>query len=145
MAFSRDWQADAERRDLTINALYASADGEVMDLVGGLADLERRNIRFIGDAATRIAEDHLRILRFFRFFAYYGKNRDWEMVDVVQFKLHNTQQVADLGGGLEIENGAFILKERAPGVSVEEIVSKTAGKLIVPEHVPQMQFARTAP
>ena len=75
VAFSRDWQADAERRDLTINALYASADGEVMDLVGGLADLERRNIRFIGDAATRIAEDHLRILRFFRFFAYYGTGR----------------------------------------------------------------------
>ncbi|ASW07198.1 MULTISPECIES: CCA tRNA nucleotidyltransferase [unclassified Rhizobium] len=75
VAFSRDWQADAERRDLTINALYASADGEVVDLVGGLADLERRNIRFIGDAATRIAEDHLRILRFFRFFAYYGSGR----------------------------------------------------------------------
>ena len=75
VAFSEDWQADAERRDLTINALYASADGEVVDLVGGLADLERRNIRFIGDAATRIAEDHLRILRFFRFFAHYGNGR----------------------------------------------------------------------
>ncbi|WP_349955975.1 CCA tRNA nucleotidyltransferase [Rhizobium sp. ZPR3] len=75
VAFSKDWQADAERRDLTINALYASADGKVVDLVGGLADLERRNIRFIGDAATRIAEDHLRILRFFRFFAYYGSGR----------------------------------------------------------------------
>ncbi|MGZ9724388.1 CCA tRNA nucleotidyltransferase [Rhizobium miluonense] len=75
VAFSEDWQADAERRDLTINALYASADGEVLDLVGGLADLERRNIRFIGDAATRIAEDHLRILRFFRFFAHYGSGR----------------------------------------------------------------------
>ncbi|NLR96748.1 CCA tRNA nucleotidyltransferase [Rhizobium sp. P38BS-XIX] len=75
VAFSDDWQADAERRDLTVNALYASADGEVVDLVGGLADLERRNIRFIGDAATRIAEDYLRILRFFRFFAYYGSGR----------------------------------------------------------------------
>ena len=75
VAFSNDWQADAERRDLTINALYAEADGEVIDLIGGLADLERRNIRFIGDAATRIAEDHLRILRFFRFFAYYGAGR----------------------------------------------------------------------
>jgi poly(A) polymerase len=75
VAFSNDWQADAERRDLTINALYASDNGEVIDMVGGLADLERRNIRFIGDAATRIAEDHLRILRFFRFFAYYGSGR----------------------------------------------------------------------
>ncbi|MBX4866642.1 CCA tRNA nucleotidyltransferase [Rhizobium bangladeshense] len=75
VAFSTDWKADAERRDLTINALYADANGEVVDLVGGLADIETRNIRFIGDAARRIAEDHLRILRFFRFFAYYGSGR----------------------------------------------------------------------
>ncbi|MBB3590051.1 poly(A) polymerase [Rhizobium sp. BK529] len=75
VAFSTDWQSDAERRDLTINALYANAAGEVIDLVGGLADIEKRNIRFIGDAATRIAEDYLRILRFFRFFAWYGSGR----------------------------------------------------------------------
>ncbi|MCJ8519376.1 poly(A) polymerase [Pseudorhizobium tarimense] len=75
VAFGTDWTADAERRDLTINALYASADGNVIDLVGGLADLETRTVRFIGDAATRIAEDYLRVLRFFRFFAYYGSGR----------------------------------------------------------------------
>ncbi|WP_454850210.1 CCA tRNA nucleotidyltransferase [Rhizobium binxianense] len=75
VAFSTDWQADAERRDLTINALYVDATGQVVDLVGGLADVEKRNIRFIGDAATRIAEDYLRILRFFRFFAHYGSGR----------------------------------------------------------------------
>lgn len=75
VAFSTDWQADAERRDLTMNALYATSAGEVIDLVGGLADIEKRNVRFIGDAATRIAEDRLRILRFFRFFAYYGSGR----------------------------------------------------------------------
>jgi poly(A) polymerase len=75
VAFSSDWQTDADRRDLTINALYANSDGEIIDLVGGLPDIEKRNIRFIGDAATRIAEDHLRILRFFRFFAHYGIGR----------------------------------------------------------------------
>jgi len=75
VAFSMDWQSDAERRDLTINALYANASGEVIDLVGGLADIEKRNIRFIGNAATRIEEDYLRILRFFRFFAWYGSGR----------------------------------------------------------------------
>jgi poly(A) polymerase len=75
VSFSTDWQLDAERRDLTMNALYASADGDVIDLVGGLPDIEKRNVRFIGDAALRIAEDHLRILRFFRFFAYYGSGR----------------------------------------------------------------------
>jgi poly(A) polymerase len=75
VAFSSDWQTDADRRDLTINALYATPDGEIVDLVGGLPDIEKRNIRFIGDAATRIAEDYLRILRFFRFFAHYGIGR----------------------------------------------------------------------
>ncbi|WP_431319962.1 CCA tRNA nucleotidyltransferase [Rhizobium sp. YTU87027] len=75
VAFSSDWQTDAERRDLTINALYVDAKGDVIDLVGGLADIEKRNIRFIGDAATRVAEDYLRVLRFFRFFAYYGSGR----------------------------------------------------------------------
>ena len=70
--FGRDWKADAERRDFTINALYAEADGTVVDLVGGLADLESRTLRFIGDPEERIREDFLRILRFFRFFAWYG-------------------------------------------------------------------------
>lgn len=75
VAFGRDWKADAERRDFTINALYATADGAVVDLVGGLADLDSRTLRFIGDAESRIREDYLRILRFFRFFAWYGKGR----------------------------------------------------------------------
>jgi poly(A) polymerase len=73
--FGTDWNEDAQRRDLTINALYADASGEVIDLVGGLADIETRNVRFIGDAGTRIAEDYLRVLRFFRFFAHYGSGR----------------------------------------------------------------------
>lgn len=75
VVFGRDWKRDAERRDFTINALYATAQGEVVDLVGGLADLETRTLRFIGDAETRIREDFLRILRFFRFFAWYGAGR----------------------------------------------------------------------
>lgn len=75
VAFGSDWKVDAERRDLTINALYANAKGDVIDLVGGLADIEKRNIRFIGNAAARVAEDYLRVLRFFRFFAHYGSGR----------------------------------------------------------------------
>jgi poly(A) polymerase len=75
VAFGKDWKRDAERRDFTINALYARANGEVVDLVGGLPDLETRTLRFIGDADERIREDYLRILRFFRFFAWYGKGR----------------------------------------------------------------------
>jgi len=75
VAFGRDWKKDAERRDFTINALYAEADGTVIDLVGGVADLDRRILRFIGDAEARIREDYLRILRFFRFYAWYGEGR----------------------------------------------------------------------
>ena len=72
VAFGRDWKTDAERRDFTINALSAARDGTVYDYVGGLADLEARRVRFIGDPSQRIAEDYLRILRFFRFHAAYG-------------------------------------------------------------------------
>src|SRR5207237_9214632 len=70
--FGRDWKRDAERRDFTMNALSLSPDGTVHDYVGGLEDLRAHHVRFIGDAATRIAEDYLRILRFFRFHACYG-------------------------------------------------------------------------
>jgi poly(A) polymerase len=73
VAFGRDWRRDAERRDFTINALSVSRDGMIHDYVGGLADLDARRVRFIGDAAARIAEDYLRILRFFRFHAAYGE------------------------------------------------------------------------
>ncbi|SDO82316.1 poly(A) polymerase [Phyllobacterium sp. YR620] len=75
VAFGKDWQVDAERRDFTINALYVEADGTIVDLVGGLADIESQTLRFIGDPEQRIREDYLRILRFFRFFAWYGKGR----------------------------------------------------------------------
>lgn len=75
VSFGRDWKADAERRDFTINGLYATAEGEVIDLVGGLQDIESRTVRFIGEAEERIREDYLRILRFFRFFAWYGHGR----------------------------------------------------------------------
>ena len=72
VAFGRDWRVDAERRDFTMNALSISPDGMVYDYVGGLADLRDRRVRFIGDPARRIAEDYLRILRFFRFQASYA-------------------------------------------------------------------------
>jgi len=73
VAFTDDWMADASRRDFTINALYADPeDGEIHDYFGGIEDLKARCVRFIGDPLTRIAEDHLRILRFFRFHARFG-------------------------------------------------------------------------
>lgn len=73
VAFTDDWLEDAKRRDFTINALYADADGTLHDPLNGRADISARVVRFIGDARQRIAEDTLRILRFFRFHAWYGK------------------------------------------------------------------------
>jgi poly(A) polymerase len=74
--FSESWEEDAERRDFTINALYATFAGDVYDCVGGREDLAKGLIRFIGDPFQRIKEDYLRILRFFRFYAIYGKSYD---------------------------------------------------------------------
>ena len=72
VAFGTDLAEDAARRDFTMNALYAEADGTVVDPLGGLPDTRARRVRFAGDPATRIAEDRLRILRFFRFHATHG-------------------------------------------------------------------------
>ena len=73
VAFTEDWVEDASRRDFTLNALYADLDGTVHDPLGGRADLNACLVRFIGDAHARIREDYLRIMRFFRFHAHYGK------------------------------------------------------------------------
>lgn len=72
VVFGRDFAADALRRDFTINALGIGRDGRLHDYCGGLDDLARRRVRFIGEADARIHEDYLRILRFFRFHAHYG-------------------------------------------------------------------------
>lgn len=71
--FTDDWAEDAARRDFTINAMYASADGEIFDYATGVEDLIAGRVRFVGDARKRIAEDYLRVLRLFRFHAWYGK------------------------------------------------------------------------
>lgn len=72
VAFADRLEDDARRRDFTMNALYAAPDGQIIDPLGGLQDLLARKVRFIDDAHDRIREDYLRILRFFRFHAWYG-------------------------------------------------------------------------
>jgi poly(A) polymerase len=82
VAFTDDWREDAARRDFTMNALYADpVTGRIDDHFGGLADLAAGRVRFIGSARQRIAEDHLRILRFFRFHARFGDEIDAEGLD----------------------------------------------------------------
>lgn len=73
VAFTDDWEADAARRDLTFNALSCSPDGRLFDPFGGRADLAAGRVRFVGDPRARIQEDYLRLLRFFRFQAHYGR------------------------------------------------------------------------
>lgn len=73
VAFTDDWAADARRRDFTMNALYADAGGTIYDFADGYGDIVRRKVRFVGSPSARIREDYLRILRFFRFHACYGK------------------------------------------------------------------------
>ncbi len=73
VAFTDDWEQDAARRDFTINAMSVTPDGVLHDYFGGQADLAAGRVRFVGNPAMRIAEDHLRLLRFFRFYAWYGK------------------------------------------------------------------------
>src|SRR6185295_10011812 len=73
VAFTNDWRADAGRRDFTINAMSMTRTGEIFDYFGGVTDLHAGLVRFVGDPSMRIAEDYLRILRYFRFFARYGR------------------------------------------------------------------------
>jgi len=74
VAFTDDWAGDAQRRDFTMNALFADADGTLYDPTGGVADLHAGHVRFVGEPARRIDEDYLRVLRFFRFHAWYGRS-----------------------------------------------------------------------
>jgi poly(A) polymerase len=155
VAFSTDWAEDAQRRDFTINALYASADGEIFDYCGGLADIEAGRVRFIGDATARIREDYLRILRLFRFHAWYGKGEiDAEAVHAAAAEKSG---IAQLSGEriqkeflrlLEAQNpvpmlrtmaAAGILGDILPGVldiaRLERLASTDAAQFLVPDAV----------
>ncbi len=95
VAFSNDWAEDASRRDFTFNALYADpASGVISDYTSGLDDLAARRVRFIGDAAARIAEDHLRILRYFRFLARFGDVADADPDTLATISAHANSLMA---------------------------------------------------
>ena len=102
VAFTEDWSEDARRRDFTMNALYASIDGEVFDFVGGVDDLKAGRVRFVGDATARVREDYLRILRLFRFHAWYGKGE----IDAEALRAASAEK-----SGLAILSGERIAKE----------------------------------
>lgn len=131
VAFTDDWQADAARRDFTINALYADpVSGTLFDWFGGLDDLAARRVRFIGDPYRRIAEDHLRILRFFRFHARFGDLPDEAGLDAC------TARANDLMALSRERIAAEVLKLLvAPGAVavVELMVARGIFRPILPE------------
>jgi poly(A) polymerase len=140
VAFADDWREDAARRDFTINALYADpVTGKVDDWFGGLADLKAGRIRFIGDAATRIAEDHLRILRFYRFAARFGQGElDSESHAAV---IAARQSLKSLSRERVADELTKILALPDPRVIVGHMASDGMFAVILPELAPD--FAAT--
>jgi poly(A) polymerase len=118
VAFTKDWAEDAARRDFTMNALFLDASGDVFDPVGGLGDLRAGRVRFVGDPATRIREDVLRILRFYRFHAHYGKG------------------AADAPARAACRALAPLL----PGLSGERVAAETLKLLAAPDPVPTLRL-----
>lgn len=141
VAFATEWREDAARRDFTINALYAHPETlEITDYFGGLDDLADRRVRFIGDARERIAEDHLRILRYYRFQARFGADLDIEAEEAC----------ADLSAtlkGLSRERVADellrLLALPDPGATIERMFDRAVLRVILPEtvlrHVEQLR------
>ncbi|GGH28970.1 poly(A) polymerase [Cribrihabitans marinus] len=105
VAYSGSVAEDAARRDFTMNALYASPDGSILDPLGGLPDLEARRVRFIGDAGARIREDYLRSLRYFRFHAWFGDPQagfDDAALDAIAANLDGLQRLSRERVGVEM-------------------------------------------
>jgi len=146
VAFTDDWSEDAARRDFTINALSADpVTGEIFDYFGGLEDLEGRHIRFIGDPLKRIAEDHLRILRFFRFHARFGSGElDAAALDACTERANDLmalsrERIADeliklLGMDDPAPTVAIMLDRGILKPVLAEIVADRLGDLSVPEY-----------
>ncbi|KTE21352.1 polynucleotide adenylyltransferase [Sphingopyxis sp. H050] len=135
IAFADDWREDAARRDFTINALYADPDsGDVDDWFGGIDDLRSGCVRFIGDAATRIAEDHLRILRFYRFAARFGRG-DLEPVGHAAV-IAARQSLKSLSRERVADELLKILSIADPRAIVNQMATDGIFEVILPELVP---------
>ncbi|HVU30650.1 MAG TPA: CCA tRNA nucleotidyltransferase, partial [Sphingomicrobium sp.] len=136
VAFTTDWEEDAARRDFTINALSADPKtGEIFDYFGGLKDLEERHIRFIGDPLKRIAEDHLRILRYFRFHARFGAGEpDPEALDACTARANDLMALSRERIADELLK---LLELPDPFSTVEIMLERGILKPVLPEIRPQ--------
>lgn len=122
VAFADCLEDDAHRRDFTINALYADRDGQVRDVVGGLQDIAQRRLRFIDDADARIREDYLRILRYFRFFAWYGSAQGGMDPDALDAIASNLDGLAQLSRERVTSELVKLLSAPAPCFAVAAMV-----------------------
>lgn len=132
IAFADNMLDDAKRRDFTMNALYADASGNVVDPLGGLEDLEHRIVRFIGTAADRIQEDYLRILRFFRFTAWYGdpvKGFDADALAAIGENLAGIETLSRERVGHEIKK---LLLAPNPSMAVAVMASSGVLQMVLP-------------
>ena len=131
VAFTQDWVEDANRRDFTMNALYADESGRVFDpLGGGLDDLKARRIRFIGCAEDRIREDYLRILRYYRFFAWYARS------EPCAEDLAATSRLADGIGALAKERVGAEMKKLLSAPAPAESLALMAGSGVLARVLP---------
>ena len=143
VAFTDDWLGDAARRDFTINALYLDADGTLFDPTGGLDDLRAGRVRFIGAPEKRLEEDALRLLRFFRFHARYGRGapdaaaaaacRDFAprlpglSGERIWSEFRRILDGPDPGNALRLMDAADVLRRIAPGAVALDRLDRIAG------------------
>ena len=132
--FTLNWELDASRRDFTINAIYADVEGRIFDPLKGLTDLENRKIKFIGDPETRIQEDYLRILRYFRFFTQYSKvDYDQEVIRSIKKYINGLNKVSNERIFDELKK-ILVLK------NVSSLFSNTTSKEIILNIFPQFKY-----
>ncbi|MEX0305345.1 MAG: CCA tRNA nucleotidyltransferase [Leisingera sp.] len=141
VAFSKDITEDARRRDFTMNAIYARPDGEIVDPLDGMVDLQARRVRFIGTAENRIREDYLRSLRYFRFHAWYGDHAEGFDADALAAIAANLDGLATLS---KERVGAELLKLlSAPNPAPSVAAMRQAG--VLPQVLPGADDRALAP
>ena len=131
VAFTDDWLEDAKRRDFTINAMSANADGDIFDPFGGITDLAAGRVRFVGRAEDRVDEDYLRILRYFRFFAFYG--RPPLDIDALAACRSRAAKLSELSGERVRNELLKILVAREPA----DIIVRMAGENVLAQILPE--------
>lgn len=131
VAFTDDWMADAMRRDFTMNAIYADADGALFDPLGGISDAKAGLVRFAGDPDTRIKEDYLRILRFFRFYAWCGKGEIDR--DGLQACARNISGLAQLSPERVAKELLKLLAAETPAPAMRQMAASGVLSAVLPE------------